>query len=113
MPKCYYLMNEITGKVISFETLNHYEIFLKEVGGDWKPCECKIRNSQIKDEQTKDLFIDYLKRNPNLRFFQAVRNFTTEYIDQRVNYIMAADHSHIIEDTFPWECYEKMKEIKQ
>lgn len=74
--------------------------------------ELDAEEPQIKDEQTKDLFIDYLKRNPYLRFFQAVRNFTTQYIDRSVNYIVAADHSHIIEDTFPWECDEKMKEIK-
>ena len=54
MPKCYYLMNETTGKVVTFDSLKEYEIFIKEVGNWWKPCECKIKDYNPKEPLIKD-----------------------------------------------------------
>ena len=67
-----------------------------------------------RDYKTKKEFIKYLKRTPSQRFFQAVCNFTKEYLDANFDTISATSVSETEkgtriknEDTFYWECDEK------
>jgi hypothetical protein len=66
----------------------------------------------IRDEKTKTAFGAYMKLHPDERFFQAVRNFTREYLDKTTNFIAASDNivAGSFVDTFHWECDEMLKE---
>lgn len=70
------------------------------------------------DSKTKHAFMKYLSDHKSERFFQAVRNFTRRYLNNKGNYV---DRPFIIasdlppkalyeEDTFHWECDEMLKE---
>lgn len=66
-------------------------------------------SSNIRDKNTKELFIEYLKNNPEQRFFQSVRNFTLENLSRYARFICASSERSTFEDTFNWEC-DKMLE---
>lgn len=63
---------------------------------------------KIRDERTKQLFINYLKKHPDERFMQAVRNF----ID--VPFLVVSGdpprEGRDGIDTFYWECDEMLEE---
>ena len=67
-----------------------------------------------RDYKTKKEFIRYLKHTPSQRFFQAVCNFTKEYLDSDFDTISATSWGKSEEvaakneDTFYWECDEKL-----
>lgn len=65
-----------------------------------------------RDHNTKEWFISYLYNHKDERFFQAVRNFTREYLDRTANVIAASDNGAVgsFVDTFYWECDEMLKE---
>jgi hypothetical protein len=67
--------------------------------------------SDIRDKETKDRFIEYLQNNPEQRFFQAVRNFTLENLNKYSSFICSTSGDGSFEDTFNWEC-DKMLENK-
>lgn len=62
----------------------------------------------VRDKKTKKAFIRYLKRYKDMRFYQAVLNFTSEFLDDSTAKILA-DKKTTMEDTFYWECDEKIK----
>lgn len=63
---------------------------------------------EARDKKTKKAFIRYLKRYKGMRFYQAVLNFTNEFLDDSTVKILA-DKKTAMEDTFYWECDEKIK----
>lgn len=65
-----------------------------------------------RDAKTKAAFEAYMTLHPEQRFFQAVRNFTREYLDKTANFIAASDNivAGSFIDTFHWECDEMLKE---
>ena len=65
-----------------------------------------------RDAKTKAAFEAYMTLHPEERFFQAVRNFTREYLDKTANFIAASDNglAGSFVDTFYWECDEMLKE---
>lgn len=63
---------------------------------------------EVRDKKTKKAFIRYLKQYKGMRFYQAVFNFTNEFLDDDTVKILA-DKQTSIEDTFYWECDEKIK----
>lgn len=67
----------------------------------------------IRDNKTKEAFIEYLDKHKDERFFQAIRNFAGEYLGDEFNFIysskMAIDVSH---DTFYLEC-DRLHELKK
>lgn len=63
---------------------------------------------EVRDKKTKKAFIRYLKQYKGMRLFQAVFNFTNEFLDDDTIKILA-DKKTSIEDTFYWECDEKIK----
>lgn len=67
---------------------------------------------KIRDEKTRKLFIQYLEENPEQRFFQAVRNFTFQYISQayRIEACYYKKEGDERKDTYYWECDEMLKE---
>lgn len=65
---------------------------------------------KIRDEKTKQLFINYLEEHPSERFMQAVRNFTLHYLDEYSAYICSSFGDGTFKDTFYWECDEMLKE---
>lgn len=71
----------------------------------------------VRDINTKTTFVLYLHEHPNERFFQAVRNFTRQYLRDDVTHIEAANLNENdygrCEDTFYWECDEMLKEEKK
>lgn len=67
--------------------------------------------SDIRDKETKDKFIEYLQNNPEQRFFQAVRNFTSENLNKYSSFICSTSGDGSFEDTFYWKC-DKMLENK-
>lgn len=66
----------------------------------------------VRDEKTKAAFEAYIALNPEQRFFQAVRNFASEYLGDEFNFIYASNKPHDsyiqhyegFQDTFPFEC---------
>ena len=65
--------------------------------------------SDIRDKETKDKFIEYLQNNPEQRFFQAVRNFTLENLNKYSSFICSTSGDGSFEDTFNWECDEMLE----
>lgn len=65
----------------------------------------------MKDRKTKEQFVQYLNENPDLRFFQAIRNFTLENLNKYSSFICSTTGDGSFEDTFNWEC-DKMLESK-
>lgn len=65
-----------------------------------------------RDKMTKWKFFEYLQFHKDERFFQAIRNFTKEYIDVAANFIASSDNGVVgsFVDTFYWECDEMLKE---
>lgn len=67
-----------------------------------------------RDSKTKYAFMEYISDHKQERFFQAVRNFTRQYLRDNVTHIEAAslnDNNYgPCEDTFYWECDEMLKE---
>lgn len=59
---------------------------------------------KIRDERTKQLFINYLKKHPDERFMQAVRNFIG------APYLVVTGSVPEKGDTFYWECDEMLEE---
>lgn len=62
-----------------------------------------------RDSKTKALFIEYLKSYPHERFFQAVRNFSREFLDDESNFILSSPDAEHFKDTFNWECDKKLE----
>ena len=66
-----------------------------------------------RDHNTKERFISYLYNHKDERFFQAVRNFTNQYLDGKVDRV-CCHRSHRkaewCDDTFYWECDEMLEE---
>lgn len=65
----------------------------------------------MRDRKTKEQFVKYLNENPDLRFFQAIRNFTLENLNKYSSFICSTTGDGSFEDTFNWEC-DKMLEGK-
>ena len=71
-----------------------------------------------RDRMTKWKFFEYLQFHKDERFFQAIRNFTGEYMDNDANFLFVSKYSledyirHYDKfyDTFYWECDEMLKE---
>lgn len=63
-----------------------------------------------RDANTKSAFIKYLDGHKEERFFQAIRNFTKQYLDKEANFICASDSRYSFEDTFNWECDDMLEE---
>lgn len=70
-----------------------------------------------RDSKTKHAFMEYLSDHKSERFFQAIRNFSDDYLccDGSLNciaYIKADDYNaqNSPVDTFYWECDEMLKE---
>lgn len=65
----------------------------------------------VRDVKTKAAFEAYMTLHPEQRFFQAVRNFTREYLDGTANIIAASDNgvAGSFVDTFYWECDEMIE----
>ena len=66
----------------------------------------------VRDMKTKAAFEAYMTLHPEERFFQAVRNFTYQYISpvyrlEACYYKMEVDER---KDTFYWECDDMLKE---
>lgn len=65
-----------------------------------------------RDSKTKYAFMEYISDHKDERFFQAVRNFTRQYLKGNVTHIEAAslngDDYGPCEDTFYWECDEML-----
>lgn len=59
---------------------------------------------KVRDEKTRQLFIEYLEEHPDERFMQAVRNFIG------VPFLVASGSAPKEGDTFYWECDEMLKE---
>lgn len=68
---------------------------------------------QMRDRKTKEQFVQYLNENPDLRFFQAIRNFTMIYLNGRSNFICSSSEKHLFEDTFDWECDEMLEKTNK
>lgn len=64
-----------------------------------------------KDHLTKILFLKYMDANPNQRFFQAIRNFTEEYLIDEAKFLGYTDDpaEGPFVDTFYVEADEKLK----
>lgn len=68
---------------------------------------------QVRDNKTKEAFIDYLNKHKDERFFQAIRNFTSLYLDGKADRVCCHRYYRKAEwcdDTFYWECDEMLKE---
>lgn len=67
----------------------------------------------VRDQKTKEAFIEYLDKHKDERFFQALRNFSKGYLGEEFNFIysskMPIDVSH---DTFYLEC-DRIHELKE
>lgn len=67
-----------------------------------------------RDSKTKYAFMEYISNHKEERFFQAVRNFTRQYLRDNITHIEAASLNSSdygpCEDTFYWECDEMLKE---
>lgn len=67
-----------------------------------------------RDKGTKYAFVEYLNHHREERFFQAVRNFASEYLGDEFNFIYSSKrpldyyvrHYDKFQDTFPFECDE-------
>lgn len=74
------------------------------------------RGLDAKDRKTKKEFIRFLKKYKTMRFFQAVTNFTNENLDSGITSVYVGKSSiskggkvkNKYEDTFFWECDEKL-----
>lgn len=74
------------------------------------------RGMGIKDKKTKKEFVRYLRNCKSQRFFQAVVNFTKENLDSDIKSIYAGKDTvsmmgkigNKYEDTFFWECDDKL-----
>lgn len=60
-------------------------------------------NMKIRDEKTKQLFIEYLEEHPDERFMQAVRNFIG------APFLVVSEVPPTKGDTFYWECDEMLR----
>ncbi len=67
----------------------------------------------MRDRKTKEQFVQYLNENPDLRFFQAIRNFTMIYLNGRSNFICSSSEKYFFEDTFHWECDEMLEKTNK
>lgn len=73
-----------------------------------------------RDSKTKHAFIEYLSNNKQERFFQAVRNFAREYLDDDFNFIYYSEnplegyveHYDQFQDTFYFEC-DRIHELRK
>jgi len=65
-----------------------------------------------RDAKTKAAFEAYMTLHPDERFFQAVLNFTSRYLDGKVDRV-CCHRSHRkaewCDDTFYWECDDMLK----
>ncbi len=57
---------------------------------------------ESKNEKQLNDFIDYCKVNPEMRFFQALRNWIQETVDKKWNWLLVSSGSEE-EDTFFWK----------
>lgn len=66
----------------------------------------------VRDLKTKTAFEAYMTLHPEERFFQAVRNFTYQYISPayRLEACYYKKEGDERKDTFYWECDEMLKE---
>lgn len=66
----------------------------------------------VRDQKTKEAFIEYLDKHKDERFFQAVRNFTYQYISPayRIEACYYKKEGDERKDTFYWECDEMLEE---
>ena len=55
-----------------------------------------------RNKKTLDKFVKYCEENPSYRFFQALRNYIQENINQKWNWLCVSDGKDT-EDTFHWE----------
>lgn len=71
----------------------------------------------IRDVKTRAAFEAYLMRNPEQRFFQAIRNFTRIYLNKDVMDIDAVgcgdNGEDFRDDTFSWECDEMIEKNEE
>lgn len=67
----------------------------------------------MRDRKTKEQFVQYLNENPDLRFFQAIRNFTMIYLNGHSNFICSSSEKYLFEDTFNWECDEMLEKTNR
>lgn len=67
----------------------------------------------MRDRKTKEQFVKYLNENPDLRFFQAIRNFTKAYLNGYSNFICSSSERYSYEDTFNWECDEMLEKTNK
>lgn len=73
----------------------------------------------VRDKQSKKALIKYLKRGKEQRLFQCITNFVKENLDSKIHsvYVGKYDMDELVnreakasyEDTFFWECDEKLK----
>lgn len=70
----------------------------------------------IRDNKTKEAFIEYLDKHKAERFFQAVLNFTSLYLDGKVDRVCchrSYRKAEWCDDTFYWECDNMLKEEEE
>lgn len=69
-----------------------------------------------RDKMTKWKFFEYLQFHKDERFFQAVMNFTNQFLDGKVNRV-CCHRSHRkaewCDDTFYWECDEMLEKEEE
>ena len=69
-----------------------------------------------RDSKTKYAFVEYLNGHKDERFFQAILNFTNQYLDRKVTRV-CCHRSHRkaewCDDTFYWECDDMLKEEEE
>lgn len=73
----------------------------------------------VRDKKSKKALIRYIKRQKGQRLFQCITNFTKENLDSSIDSVYVGVHSRDLvnkrakakyEDTFFWECDEKLKD---
>lgn len=98
------LRNKKTGEIghlLTTKGLHRYDIIdddyrllasynsLAEVIKEWE--EYESVEPLIKDEKTKEAFIEHLDKHKDERFFQAVRNFAKEYLGDDFKFIYSCE----------------------
>lgn len=94
------------------DTMAYYHTTIKKfpeiISGDWF---YEVPGPE-RDAKTKHAFLEYLNGHKDERFFQAVRNFTMEFLDSKANFVLVGSDPESPEllDTFYWECDMMLKE---
>lgn len=63
----------------------------------------------VRDEKSKKALIKYIKHCPHQRLFQCITNFVAEELGEDILSVYVAT-SDGYEDTFFWECDEKLED---